>query len=128
MAGVMAGVTAGVMAPVLPEAFADLERFVPEWVQPDAEHRMAKRLSTDMAAIKDFYAAMLDRGEAVLAWLRGYALGELPPEGENLLRLMLMLAEVAPAVEWYDNQRVYDGFPVERLRYLHQISDTAAQV
>ncbi|PEQ13957.1 hypothetical protein B2G71_06580 [Novosphingobium sp. PC22D] len=112
----------------LPEGFADLERFVPEWVQPDAEHRLAKRLSTDMDAIKAFYGAMLARGEAALAWLRGHELGTLPPEGENLLRLMLMLAEVAPAVEWYNDQRVYDGFPVERLRYIHQISDTAAQV
>jgi hypothetical protein len=40
---------------------------------------------------------------------------------------MLMLAEVAPAVEWYGNPRVYDGFPIERVRYLRQISDTAAQ-
>lgn len=116
------------MAPhTLPEGFADLERFVTDWVHPDAEHRLGKRLSTSMDEIKEFYGAMLARGEAVLAWLRGYELGALSPEGENLLRLMLMLAEVAPAVEWYDNQRVYDGFPVERLRYLRQISDTAAQ-
>ena len=41
---------------------------------------------------------------------------------------MLALAEVAPAVEWYDDPRVFDGFPVERISYLRQISDTAAQV
>jgi hypothetical protein len=112
----------------LPDGFADLERFVPDWVRPDAEHRLAKRLATDMADIKHFYAALLARGEAVLACLRGYKLGALPPGGENLLRLMLMLAEVAPAVEWYDNQCVTDGFPVERLRYLHQIPDLAPQL
>lgn len=112
----------------LPEGFADLERFVPEWVHPDAEHRLAKRLSSDMEAIRVVYAAMLERGEAVLAWLRNYELGALPPEGERLLRLMLMLAEVAPAVEWYGDPRVYDGFPVERLRYLRQIPDTAPQL
>ena len=113
---------------MLPEGFDTIERFVPEWVQPDAEHRLAKRLGTDMPAIREFYAAMLAEGEAALAWLRGYRLGELPPEGERLLRLMLMLAELAPAVEWYDDQRVYDGFPVERIRYLHQIPDLAPQV
>lgn len=116
------------IAQTLPEGFADLERFVPEWVHPDAEHRLAWRLAAEMEAIRTFYAAMLERGEAALAWLRGYELGALPPEGERLLRLMLMLAEVAPAVEWYGNQRVYDGFPVERLRYLRQISDTASQL
>jgi hypothetical protein len=41
---------------------------------------------------------------------------------------MLALAEVAPAVEWYDQPMVYDGFPVERIRYLRQIPDTAAQI
>jgi hypothetical protein len=115
-------------APTLPAGFADLERFVPEWVHPDAEHRLAKRLSSDMDAIRAFYTAMLERGEAALAWLRDYELGALPPEGERLLRLMLMLAEVAPAVEWYGDPRVYDGFPVERLRYLRQIPDTAPQL
>ena len=50
------------------------------------------------------------------------------PYPASLLKLMLALAEVAPAVEWYDDPRVFDGFPVERIRYLRQISDTAAQV
>lgn len=116
------------MAALLPEGFADLERFVPDWVHPDARARMAKRQSSSMEAIKPFYAAMLARGEQALACLREHQLGALPAEVENLLRLMLMLAEVAPAVEWYDDPMVYDGFPVERLRYIRQISDTAAQV
>ena len=67
------------------------------------------------------------RQRRALAWLRDYDLGALPPEGERLLKLMLALAEVAPAVEWYNDPRVFDGFPVERIRYLRQISDTAAQ-
>ena len=111
----------------LPAGFADLEVFVPGWVLPDAAARMAKRQASPIDALRTFYNAMLPRGEAALAWLRGHALGDLPTEGENLLRLMLMLAEAAPAVEWYDNPRVYDGFPIERIRYLRQIPDCAAQ-
>jgi hypothetical protein len=116
------------MEKALPEGFADLERFVPDWVQPDAAHRLAKRLSSRIEDIRAFYEALLPRGPEVLAWLREYDLGALPPEGERLLKLMLALAEVAPAVEWYDDPRVFDGFPVERLKYLRQIPDAAAQV
>lgn len=113
--------------PCLPEGFADLERFVPDWVHPDAVARMTKRQGSPIAALRDFYDAMLPRGEAVLAHLRDHQLGALAGPEANLLRLMLMLAEVAPAVEWYGDPRVYDGFPIERVRYLRQISDTAAQ-
>ena len=113
---------------MLPQGFESLECFVADWVQPDAAHRMAKRQASAIAAIRAFYDAMLTRGEEALGWLRGHALGALPPEGERLLKLMLALAEVAPAVEWYNDPRVFDGFPIERIRYLRQIPDVAAQV
>ena len=111
----------------LPEGFAHLEQWVADWVLPDAAARMAKRQASAIEEIRPFYQSMLENGEAALAYLRGFALGSLPPDGERLLRLMLMLAEVAPAVEWYNSPHIYDGFPIERLRYLRQISDTAAQ-
>lgn len=111
----------------LPAGFTDLERFVADWVRPDAAARMARRQSSAIEEIRVFYDAMLARGEDALAWLRGYELGALPPEGERLLKLMLALAEVAPAVEWYNDPRVFDGFPIERIRYLRQIPDCAAQ-
>lgn len=113
---------------ILPADFADLDSFVADWVHEDASGRMAKRLSSDMADIKAFYNAMLPRGEAALAYLRDFPLGAVPPEAERLLKLMLMLAEVAPAVEWYDDPRVYDGFSIDRTRFLRKIHDTAAQV
>jgi len=111
----------------LPEGFGDLDRLVTDWVLPDAAARMAKRQASRIDDLRGFYDTMLARGEAALAWLRDFSLGELPPEGENLLRLMLMLAEAAPAVEWYGDPRVYDGFAIERIRYLRQIPDCAAQ-
>ena len=113
---------------MLPPGFAALEAFVATWVLPDAAARMARRQASTIAELTAFYQGMLTMGEAALAWLRDYDLGALPPEGERLLKLMLALAEVAPAVEWYDDPRVFDGFPVERIRYLRQISDCAAQV
>lgn len=112
----------------LPEGFAHLEKWAADWVQPDAAARMAKRQSSTIEEIRPFYQDMLDNGEKALGWLREYELGSLPPEGERLLKLMLALAEVAPAAEWYDSPHIYDGFPVERLRYRRQIPDTAAQL
>jgi hypothetical protein len=111
----------------LPQGFEALEPFVGDWVLPDAVARGAKRQSSSIEEIRRFYEAMLPMGEAALAYLRQFELGALPIEAEQLLKLMLALAEVAPAVEWYNSPRVYDGFEVSRIRYLRQIPDTAAQ-
>lgn len=116
------------MSAILPPGFQALETHVATWVLPDASARMAQRQASRIEDLRAFYEAMLPMGEAALAWLRGYELGALPPESERLLKLMLALAEVAPAVEWYNDPRVFDGFPVERIRYMRQISDTAAQI
>jgi hypothetical protein len=112
---------------LLPAGFESLEGFVADWMLPDAAARMLKRQSSTIEDIRRFYDAMLPYGEQALQHLREFQLGSLSPEDERLLRLMLALAEVAPAVEWYKNPQVYDGFPVSRIRYLRQIADTAAQ-
>ena len=111
----------------LPSGFEVLEPFVSDWVLPDAVTRMARRQSSSIEDLRHFYDTMLPMGEAALAHLRQYKLEELRPESERLLKLMLALAEVAPAVEWYNDPQVYDGFPVSRIRYMRQIPDTAAQ-
>ncbi len=112
---------------VLPPGFETLEAFVPEWVLADTVARMEKRQSTSIDRIREFYDAMLPLGGRALDYLRDFQLGALPPEAERLLKLMLSLAEVAPAVEWYGQPMVVDGFPVSRIRYLRQVADTAAQ-
>lgn len=111
----------------LPHGFEALEPFAADWVLPDAAARMARRQAGDMAQIRQFYDAILPLGEAALDYLRQFQLGELPPEAERLLKLMLSLAEIAPAVEWYDGPEVANGYPVSRIRFLRQIGDTAAQ-
>jgi len=111
----------------LPAGFESLEPFAAEWVLPDAVARMAKRQGSAYAEIRGFYDALLPLGERALDYLRGFQLGSLPPEAERLLKLMLSLAEIAPAVEWYKDPKVYDGFEIGRIRYLRQIPDTSAQ-
>jgi hypothetical protein len=115
------------MSGLLPKGFDAAEPFAADWVLPDAAARMAKRQASKIEDLKRFYDTMLPLGEAALAHLRDFELGAVPEDSERLLKLMLALAEVAPAVEWYNDPRVYDGFPVERIRYLRQIPDAAAQ-
>ena len=112
---------------VLPAGFQSLERFLPDWELPDAVSRVAKRQGSTLAEIREFYDAMLPLGEKALDYLRQFELGALPPEGERLLELMLSLAEIAPAVEWYDGPVVRNGFPVGRIRYVRQIPDLDPQ-
>jgi hypothetical protein len=111
----------------LPAGFQSLERFLAEWVLPDAAARVAKRQRSTIEEIRELYDAVLPLGEKALDYLRRFELGALPPEGERLLKLMLSLAEIAPAVEWYNGPAVRNGFPISRIRYVRQIPDTAPQ-
>jgi hypothetical protein len=111
----------------LPAGFEALEPFAADWVLENASARMAKRQSSGMAEIRRFYGAIVPLGVEALDYLRWHKLGELPVQAENLLKLMLALAEIGPAVEWFDNPAVYDGFPIGRIRYVRHIADGAAQ-
>ena len=111
----------------LPAGFEALEPFVAEWVLPDSLARMAKRRASNMDEIKAFYNAAIAQAEGALNHLRAFPLGDIPPAEERLLKLMLALAEVGPAVEWFDSPHVYDGFEATKVRYIRTIPDTAAQ-
>ena len=111
----------------LPPGFEALEPFVGDWVLPDSLARMAKRRASNMDEIKAFYDVAIARAESALNHLRAFPLGEIPPAEERLLKLMLALAEVGPAVEWFDSPHVYDGFDATKVRYIRTIPDTAAQ-
>jgi hypothetical protein len=113
--------------PLLPQGFESAERYLRGWVLPDSAARSMKRQTSTMEEIRAFYDTMLPIAGAAADYLREYNLGSLPPEGERLLKLMLSLAEIAPAVEWYNAPKVYDGFDIGRVRLVAQLSDTGAQ-
>ncbi len=113
--------------PTLPEPFAELAPFCATWVLPDSNARHARRLATAYPEIKAFYDAMLAVAPAALAYLSERQLGQLDEADANLLKLMLALAEVGPAVEWYQQPAVIDGWPAERFPLVEAIPDTAAQ-
>lgn len=111
----------------LPAGFEALEPLVPDWVLPDSRARHARRLAADFGEIRRFYDTMLPQAPRILETLSSQRLGELDPPHENLLKLMLALAEVGPAVEWYQQPGVTDGFPAHRFELVDQLSDTAVQ-
>lgn len=115
------------MPKLLPEGFEDLERFVEEWVLPNSVARSSKRQASSYSQIKSFYDGMVPHASRALEFLDRYQLGELDHSAERLLKLTLSLAEIGPAVEWYEDPRVSDGYPSERFPLTEWIPDTAAQ-
>ena len=115
------------MTTPLPRAFAALGSWCEHWVLPDSSARHAKRLATAYPEIKAFYDAMLARAPEILAYLSERQLGQLDAADTTLLKLMLALAEVGPAVEWYGQPGVIDGWPAERFPLIESIPDSAAQ-
>ena len=111
----------------LPKGFEDLEIWVSDWVLPDTQARSDKRLGSPMEAIQAFYDAILPQAPRILEYLDQRKLGELEDSEERLLKLMLSFAEVIPAVEFYHQPAVIDGFPSEKFRIDDVLDDLAPQ-
>ncbi len=111
----------------LPEGFNDLAIWVDSWVLRDSQARSERRQACTIDQLRAFYDALLPRAEAALAHLAQFQLGALPAPEERLLKLMLSLAEVGPAVEWYGQAGVVDGLDAARFPALQVLPDTAPQ-
>ena len=109
---------------MLPAGFQDLEPFVGEWSLPTEKERNAKRLSSSMKEIQSLYDTLLPKMNEVIGHLNQFPLNEMPEDAKRLLRLTLSLAEIAPAVEFYQQPEVVDGFPSSRFIPL-DINDSA---
>lgn len=102
----------------LPEGFEDLERFV-ELALPTERERNARRLVGPYEQLKELYDQVLPRLDAIFEFLSRYAIDKMPEDAARLSNLALMLAEVAPAVEFYQQPGVIDGFDPARF-VIHQ--------
>ena len=112
---------------LLPKGFKQLEPWVAEWVLADSRARLEKRISTPANHIRAFYDAMLAQAPAALAYLATRQLGALDAAEERLLKLLLSLAEMGPAVEWYGQGDPSDGFDARRFRLVEQMPDNQVQ-
>lgn len=111
----------------LPQAFSELEVFCERWCLKNSQARNAARITASMDDIRDFYDAATVRAESALTYLSALQLGELPEQDGNLLRLMLSLAEIGPAVEWFNQPRVRDGCDESHFPLVIAIPDLEAQ-
>lgn len=106
--------------PDLPPQFASLE-IHSGWALRTETERNGHRLSSTQEAIVEFASAILSKAPEIVSYL-----DQLPDEekarseNEHLLCLLLSLAEVAPAVEAYNNPTVVDGFDSRRFRAQEQ--------
>ncbi len=101
------------MSATLPEGFEDLEPWL-SWSLATMDERSARRSSSTMEQLEAFYAAMLPRMEAVLAYLDGVSADDETLENRRLLDLTKSLAEIAPAVELFFEPTISYGYDVSR--------------
>ncbi len=99
---------------LLPTEFADLERFAPHWALPTEEARRDHRLASAMTEIRAFHDAMLPRVEAIFAHVDAIGLDALPADAQRLMYLALALAEVTPAVHFFNAPYPTDTIDIRR--------------
>jgi hypothetical protein len=113
--------------PQLPVAFAALDKWVANWALPDSTARLEKRLTTPLPEIRAFYDHLLLHAEAALQYLAERQLGALNAADERLLKLLLTLAEMGPAIEWYGTGTYPDAFDARRFPLVVTLPDNAPQ-
>lgn len=94
---------------VLPEQFASLNDYS-QWALTTETLRTTMRHRASMEEIKSFSEAMLQQLDAALAYVDSFGDEVLPSSAQALMSMVLSLAEVAPAIEFYGQQAVIDGF------------------
>lgn len=100
---------------VLPEGFEALEPLA-AWCLRTETERIKRRQASSFAEIAEFRDSILPELPRIFEHLNSKELGSLSSRDENLLFLTLALAEVAPAVEFYRQAAVIEGF--DALRFL----------
>ena len=99
----------------LPEGFEMLGS-VAAWSLRTETERIMRRQASSFAEIAEFRDAVLPELSRIFDYLNAKDLATLSAKDENLLFLTLSLAEVAPAVEFYRQAAVIEGFGA--LRFL----------
>ena len=104
----------------LPDQFSDLEGFAAAWSLETERERSRRRRSSTMPEIQAFYDTILPRAAAIIEYLNGFSLDEMPEREKALFYMLLSLAEVANAVEIFQQPQVIDGFDPERFIPMHE--------
>ncbi len=107
--------------PLLPPGFEQLEPLA-GWSLKTETERIFRRQKSSFADIVAFRDAIVPELERIFAHLASHSGESASIREERLLGMVLSLAEIAPAVECYQQPGVIDGFdpfrflPVENCR------------
>jgi len=93
---------------ILPEQFADLERFA-DWSLATESERYAKRLASSMEDLEAFYDAAMPHLEEIAAYLEKCEMASIPEDAKRLLWLAYSLVTVSFPVEVWRQPRVPDS-------------------
>lgn len=106
----------------LPAPFADLGQWGPDWFHPTDKERHVQRVSSDLATVKRFYAAVLPRMDAIIAHLNAINTvdpAKLSETNRNLYFLALNCMEMSHPVDMkWKSTDIDDTFPWQRLEFL----------
>jgi hypothetical protein len=108
---------------MLPESFADLEPLAESgWCLATEAERVAKRHASTAEELRNFYDLMVPRLETVIAHLDRFELDTFPKAEQQLMHLLLSMAEVTFAVEKFDSdESTYEGLPASRFVPVHDL-------
>jgi hypothetical protein len=96
-------------APMLPPAFADLERFAATWCLASEPERYAQRMASSMEEMQELYDAVYPRVEEAIDYCDKFPLDDLPDDALHLLYLIYSLIMVSMPVDVWHQARVVDA-------------------
>jgi hypothetical protein len=96
-------------APLLPPAFADLERFAATWCLASEPERYAQRMASSMEEMQELYDAVYPRVEEAIDYCDKFPLDDLPDDALHLLYLIYSLIMVSMPVDVWHQARVVDA-------------------
>ena len=97
----------------LPRQFTSLSPYL-GWALPTETERMLKRVDSTQEEIEEFRDAMMAVLDDVVNYLNGCWPDRMSLSDSLLYNLLLSLAEIAPAIEFYRQPNVIDGFDPRR--------------
>jgi len=95
--------------PMLPPAFADLERFAAKWSLASEPERYAARMASSMEEMQEFYDAVFARVDEAIDYCDKFPLDDLPDDALNLLYLIYSLIMVSMPIDVWHQARVVDA-------------------
>jgi hypothetical protein len=103
---------------ILPQEFADLQRFVAQWGLATEKERYFRLLSAAVEDVRPFFDAMLPRSAAIVEYLSRFERGKLPADAQLLYDLMLTFVETAHPIELkWKTTNIEDTVEPERLQF-----------